>query len=209
MRTGRLHFRETATLRAASSNPVAAAVRQAVHYKKRKTGDESNRMVLDWACLPLTPMTMERAQAAELQTELKLGRPNPNIPSGIVPGIRRPSAMVPLKIVPGKQKRPIPFYATLRAAVDPPFVTRGEGKLYIGFHLDPLYAVHWNNGSSHWVQALEFRLDSRGSPGHPQPRDRPQGRATRRQGSPGVPAGHRRHRPQPASASYCSLLRLR
>lgn len=106
--------------------------------------------------LALTPMTMERAQAAELQTELKLGRPNSNIPSGIVPGIRQPSAMVPLKIVPGKQKRPIPFYATLRAAVDPPFLTRGEGKLYLGFHLDPLYAVHWNNR----VKPLEFRLET-------------------------------------------------
>ena len=106
--------------------------------------------------LALTPMTMERAQAAEPQGELKLGQPNPNIPSGIVPGIRRPSAMVPLKIVPGKQKRPVPFYATLRAAVDPPFLTRGEGKLYLGFHLDPIYAVHWNNR----VKPLEFRLET-------------------------------------------------
>ena len=106
--------------------------------------------------LALTPMTMERAQAAEPQGELKLGQPNPNIPSDIVPGIRRPSAMVPLKIVPGKQKRPVPFYATLRAAVDPPFLTRGEGKLYLGFHLDPLYAVHWNNR----VKPLEFRLET-------------------------------------------------
>ena len=33
---------------------------------------------------------------------------------------------------------------------------RGEGKLYIGFHLDPLYAVHWNNR----VKPLEFRLET-------------------------------------------------
>ena len=103
-----------------------------------------------------TPHSAERARAAEPQTEVKSGRPNPNIPSGIVPGVRLPAGMVPLKIVPGKQKRPIPFYARLRAAVDRSFLTRGEGKLYLGFHLDPLYAVHWNNR----VKPLEFSLET-------------------------------------------------
>ena len=104
----------------------------------------------------LTPVSPERARATEPQTEAKHGRSNPNIPSGIVPGVRRPAGMVPLKVVPEKQKRPIPFYARLRAEVDRPFLTRGEGKLYLGFHLDPLYAVHWNNR----VKPLEFRLET-------------------------------------------------
>lgn len=106
--------------------------------------------------LALTPVNTERARAAEPQTEAKPGRSNPHIPSGIVPGVRRPAGMVPLKVMPGKQKRPIPFYARLRAEVDRPFLTRGEGKLYLGFHLDPLYAVHWNNR----VKPLEFRLET-------------------------------------------------
>ena len=111
---------------------------------------------LGLALLALTPVSPARAGAAEPQTEVKPGRSNPNIPSGIVPGVRRPAGMVPLKVVPRKQKRPIPFYARLRAKVDRPFLTRGEGKLYLGFHLDPRYAVHWNNR----VKPLEFRLET-------------------------------------------------
>ena len=106
--------------------------------------------------LALAPVSTQRAWAAEPQTEAKPGRTNPHIPSGIVPGVRRPAGMVPLKVVPGKQKRPIPFYARLRAEVDRPFLTLGQGKLYLGFHLDPLYAVHWNNR----VKPLEFRLET-------------------------------------------------
>lgn len=106
--------------------------------------------------LTLTPVSNEPAWAAGQQTEVKPGRTDPHIPSGIVPGVRRPAGMVPLKVVPGKQKRPVPFYARLRAEVDRSFLTRGEGKLYIGFHLDPLYAVHWNNR----VKPLEFRLET-------------------------------------------------
>lgn len=106
--------------------------------------------------LVLTLIGAERAPATEPQTVVKPGRSNPNIPSGIVPGVRRPAGMVPLKVVPGEQKRPVPFYARLRAEVDRSFLTQGEGKLYLGFHLDPLYAVHWNNR----VKPLEFRLES-------------------------------------------------
>jgi len=111
---------------------------------------------LGLALLVLTPVSTGQAGATESQTEVKPGRSNPNIPSGIVPGVRRPAGMVPLKIVPGKQKRPIPFYARLRAEVERSFLTRGEGRLYLGFHLDPGYAVHWNNR----VKPLEFRLET-------------------------------------------------
>ena len=106
--------------------------------------------------LALTLLSTERIRAAEPQTELKPNWPKPNIPFGIVPMVRRPAKMVPLKIVPGQQKRAIPFYATLRAEIDRPFLTRGEGKLYLGFHLNPLYAVHWNNR----IKPLEFRLET-------------------------------------------------
>ena len=108
------------------------------------------------ALLASTSGSSGRAAAAEPQAETKPGAPPSNIPSGIVPAVRRPAGMVPLKVVPGKQKRPIPYYATLRAEVDRPFLTRGEGKIYLGFHLDPLYAVHWNNR----VKPLEFRLET-------------------------------------------------
>ncbi|MCY3756921.1 MAG: hypothetical protein OXG96_04295 [Acidobacteria bacterium] len=115
-----------------------------------------NAAWLGLGLLAIAPVTPERARATEPQTEAKPRQSNPDIPSGIVPGVRRPAGMVPLKVVPGKQKRPIPFYARLRAEVDRPFLTRGEGRLYLGFHLDPLYAVHWNNR----VKPLEFRLET-------------------------------------------------
>ena len=106
--------------------------------------------------LALISLSTERAWTTEPQTETKPGRSDPNIPTGIVPGVRHPAGMVPLKVVPGEQKKPIPFYARLRAEVDRSFLTRGKGKLYLGFHLDPLYAVHWNNR----VKPLEFRLET-------------------------------------------------
>ena len=109
---------------------------------------------LGLALLAVTPASTERAEASGRQTEVKPGQSN--IPSGIVPGVRRPAGMVPLKVVPGNQRRPIPYYARLRAEVDRAFLTRGEGKLYLGFHLDPIYAVHWNNR----VKPLEFRLET-------------------------------------------------
>ena len=33
----------------------------------------------------------------------------------------------------------------LRADVEPQFLRTGEGTLYLGFHIDPLYHMHWNN----------------------------------------------------------------
>ena len=52
----------------------------------------------------------------------------------------------PLAIEPDlSQVEEIPFYAKLRAEAEPEVLEKGSGKLYLGFHLDPLYEVHWNN----------------------------------------------------------------
>jgi hypothetical protein len=63
--------------------------------------------------------------------------------TGIVPRIERPEYMVPLKTesVPNGE----PFYAKLRAEVTRDVLQHGKGTLYVGFLLDPLYEVHWNN----------------------------------------------------------------
>ncbi len=37
------------------------------------------------------------------------------------------------------------FYAKLRVEAEETVFTDGKGKLYIGFHLDPLHGAHWNN----------------------------------------------------------------
>ena len=64
-------------------------------------------------------------------------------PTGIVPRLKVPSRMKPLKIEPHKSA--VPYYAKLRVEADEPFLKTGKGKLYLGFHMDPLYHVHWNN----------------------------------------------------------------
>lgn len=63
--------------------------------------------------------------------------------SGVVPRIKLPGGLQPLLVEPQAGKTP--FYVKLRAEAEQS-VLRGEsGKLYLGFHLDPLYHVHWNN----------------------------------------------------------------
>jgi hypothetical protein len=65
--------------------------------------------------------------------------------SGIVPSLPRPREMRAVKIEPEIKEEGQPFYAKLRAEASPELLRDGKGKLYIGFHLDPLYHVHWNN----------------------------------------------------------------
>lgn len=48
-----------------------------------------------------------------------------------------------------------PFFAKLRAEGDPSLIANGTGKLYLGFHLDPLHGAHWNN----LTKPLQFTLD--------------------------------------------------
>ena len=64
---------------------------------------------------------------------------------GVVPRIQLPGRMSPLKIEPLADSGGTPFYVKLRAEADFQLTGRGEGKLYLGFFLDPLYKVHWNN----------------------------------------------------------------
>jgi hypothetical protein len=63
--------------------------------------------------------------------------------SGVVERVRMPGSMQALRVEPQKGKHP--FYVKLRAEVDQNVLRGREGKMYLGFHLDPLYHVHWNN----------------------------------------------------------------
>ncbi|MCZ6671658.1 MAG: EF-hand domain-containing protein [Verrucomicrobia bacterium] len=38
-----------------------------------------------------------------------------------------------------------PLYVKPRIEVDPSVLQRGRGEMYLGFHLDPIHNVHWNN----------------------------------------------------------------
>jgi hypothetical protein len=89
-------------------------------------------------------------QIADL--DLKVELPPRVAASGIVPRVEVPGVMMVLKVTPGASD--IPFYAKLRAEVDRNFLGTGEGTLYLGFHVDPIYRVHWNN----LVDPLKFEL---------------------------------------------------
>ena len=69
----------------------------------------------------------------------------PTVAKGIVPRVELPGRMSTLKIEPMLEESDYPFYIKLRADVDQDFLRTGEGTLYLGFHIDPLYHMHWNN----------------------------------------------------------------
>lgn len=79
--------------------------------------------------------------------DLKLKRlpPPKAAASGIVKRIKVPRELRAVKISPVVKKGGQPFYAKLRAEAEPGLLREGKGKLYLGFHLDPIYSVHWNN----------------------------------------------------------------
>ena len=66
------------------------------------------------------------------------------IASGVVPKIKVPGGMTPLVVEPELSDE-VPSYVKLRAEADRKLAGAGKGKLYLGFYLDPLYQVHWNN----------------------------------------------------------------
>ncbi len=72
--------------------------------------------------------------------------------TGVVPPIQSPGGMVPLKLHPRVGKTP--HYAKLRAEVTTDFFRDGKGIMYLGFHMDPIYNVHWNN----LVDPIQFEL---------------------------------------------------
>jgi len=79
--------------------------------------------------------------------DLKMKRLDPpkTAATGVVPRVKLPGRMMPLKVQPISDFADEPFYVKLRAEVEPQYFQNGSGKLYLGFFLDPLYEVHWNN----------------------------------------------------------------
>ncbi len=64
--------------------------------------------------------------------------------SSVVPRLETPAGLVATKVTPGKEATH-PHYAKLRAELDRSLLSGGKGQLKLGFHLDPIYGVHWNN----------------------------------------------------------------
>ena len=163
----------------------------------------------------MTPVSdvADRARATEPQTEAKPGRSNPNIPSGIVPGVRRPAGMVPLRVVAGEAEKTDPLLFQAAGRGGPTLSDQGpEGKLYLQgqrlcyqaagtragaygriVHLDPLYAVGTGTtGSSRWnsVWRLPRESGSRPAEGAGPKVEQPADKDPRRD----FLHGHRRHR---------------
>ena len=92
-------------------------------------------------------------QIADL--DLEAPPPRRQASTGVVPPIEVPRRMQALKVEPVSTEDRVPFYLKLRAEADRDLLRRGAGKLYLGFHLDPIYAVHWNN----LVDPLHFELE--------------------------------------------------
>jgi hypothetical protein len=84
-------------------------------------------------------------------------QPPPERPAaGVVPGVKPSSLMRPLTVTPRTADTDLPFYVKLRAEADRGVFERGNGMIYLGFHLDPLYRVHWNNEA----KPLSFTTDT-------------------------------------------------
>lgn len=64
---------------------------------------------------------------------------------GVVKKLERPRTMNAVRIEPAIADSKLPFFVKLRAEADQPLMQTGKGALYLGFHLDPIYPVHWNN----------------------------------------------------------------
>lgn len=71
--------------------------------------------------------------------------PPKRAPTGIVPRIELPDRLNPIEVEPLDDPDLEPYYVKLRAEADAELLQTGTGKLYLGFFLDPLYKVHWNN----------------------------------------------------------------
>jgi hypothetical protein len=72
--------------------------------------------------------------------------------SGVVPRIEVPGRMYAVRFEPKESFQP--FYMKLRAEADDALLSSGKGTLYVGFHVDPLYHVHWNN----LVSAVKYQV---------------------------------------------------
>lgn len=78
---------------------------------------------------------------------------------GIVERVPKPEGAEALKVVAKQNpddETPAPFYAKLRAEAVRDLTRNGSGTIHLGFHLDPIYQVHWNN----LAKPLEFEFEA-------------------------------------------------
>lgn len=81
-------------------------------------------------------------QIADL--DLPAQPPIPTAQKGVVPRVPLPEGAMPM-LVDVVEQTTTPYYVKLRAEAPRELWENGAGQMYLGFHLDPLYRVHWNN----------------------------------------------------------------
>jgi len=89
-------------------------------------------------------------------TYLKAVQPLKEAATGVVPRVQTPTSMEPLIFEAVATKKGKTFYAKLRVEAESTVLRTGTGKLYLGFYLDPLYRVHWNN----LAEPLRYRIEN-------------------------------------------------
>lgn len=84
--------------------------------------------------------------------DLKTIPPPKAAAAGVVPRLKLEGGYSPVIVQPQESEHP--FYVKLRAEADENLLRSGNGKLYLGFLLDPIYHVHWNN----LVEPIRFEI---------------------------------------------------
>jgi hypothetical protein len=69
----------------------------------------------------------------------------PTVAKGVVPRVKKTEQFQPMESEAIQETSRVPFYTKLRVEGTNELFTTGTGTMYVGFHLDPLYRVHWNN----------------------------------------------------------------
>lgn len=79
------------------------------------------------------------------EVDVRFRAPPPVAATGVVERIDLPGNTVPLRVLPDVDSSREPFYVKLRAEAGRSLLQNGSGRLYLGFFMDPLLNVHWNN----------------------------------------------------------------
>ena len=70
----------------------------------------------------------------------------PEFKRGVVKRVPVPEGSRPVKVTHVvNEETNTPVYIKLRAEADSDLLKDGSGKLHLGFHIDPIHQVHWNN----------------------------------------------------------------
>lgn len=68
---------------------------------------------------------------------------NTEIARNVVPRVSAPGGAQAMKVQASESDEP--YYVKLRAEAESSVIRSGEGVIKLGFHLDPIHQIHWNN----------------------------------------------------------------